>query len=343
MKRNLSLDILKIFACVAVISLHVTGVIIFHNLNNKFTIAHFIYYASVYAIPVFFMVNGYIMLNKSIINYKYIYKKILNILLVVFSWNVLYCAGYFVLKHQLINPLYYTYGSLFLMKTFFTQFWFFGSLIIMYLCLPILHKSFNYSDKKSIFLTLTAVIFCFAIDLINILFANFQKSIFEINVIQPLRIWTWLAYYLLGGLLGKKNITVKVISAISLKINIILTFIMTIIVVAYQYNIGKLLYHSQSGEFFYVNAFVFIWSLSIMILMLRLEIKDSWIIKLLQENIIGIYIIHGVVISVIFKFMPIVKSNPYINISSIFLVFLCSLFVSFIIQKIPIIKRIVSV
>lgn len=59
--RNIGLDLLKVFSCVGVIALHssITG----FTLDN-FNISAYIYYLGTYFIPLFFMVNGYFLLNK---------------------------------------------------------------------------------------------------------------------------------------------------------------------------------------------------------------------------------------------------------------------------------------
>ena len=56
-KRNLSLDVLKLLACFSVVVLHVFGRKI--NIGNSI-----FYYIATFAIPVFLMVNGYLKINK---------------------------------------------------------------------------------------------------------------------------------------------------------------------------------------------------------------------------------------------------------------------------------------
>ena len=87
-ERNLQLDILKIMACFAVVVIHVTGIITF-NMRSKYSINHTLYYLSGFAVPIFFIVNGYFQLNREKVKYTYAMKKIGNILAVVFVWNLI--------------------------------------------------------------------------------------------------------------------------------------------------------------------------------------------------------------------------------------------------------------
>ena len=83
-KRNVNLDGLKLLACFAVIGLHVFT----YNYNN--TIITYIHYMCGYAVPIFFLVNGYLILNKKEVTYTYTAKKILKILFLVVLWNLFF-------------------------------------------------------------------------------------------------------------------------------------------------------------------------------------------------------------------------------------------------------------
>ena len=70
--RNLGLDLLKIFSCI--------GVVILHSTRPGFNLEHYnisayLYYLATYAIPLFFMLNGYFLLNKKKLPYSYVFNK----------------------------------------------------------------------------------------------------------------------------------------------------------------------------------------------------------------------------------------------------------------------------
>lgn len=61
MKRDVGLDLLKILGCFAVITLHVGG-----SSTDLLNLA--LYYMASCAVPIFFMVNGNLLLNKHSLN-----------------------------------------------------------------------------------------------------------------------------------------------------------------------------------------------------------------------------------------------------------------------------------
>lgn len=149
--RNLGLDLLKIFSCIGVVALHSTmpGFTL-----EQYNVSAYLYYLGTYAIPLFFMVNGYFLLNKKELTYSYVFSKIAGILTVVSVWNILI---WLVRRDFTVNPLRKIIGSL-VQKGYFYQFWFFGSLIIIYLTLPIIKKEFEKSYSYFVILLILIVI-----------------------------------------------------------------------------------------------------------------------------------------------------------------------------------------
>ncbi|MDE7265771.1 MAG: polysaccharide biosynthesis C-terminal domain-containing protein, partial [Clostridia bacterium] len=81
-KRDLGLDALKILAC--------AGVVILHTLDRSSgTAAQILYYLGTVSIPLFFMVNGALLLNKDKITFKYCILKIVKIILITLFWSTL--------------------------------------------------------------------------------------------------------------------------------------------------------------------------------------------------------------------------------------------------------------
>jgi surface polysaccharide O-acyltransferase-like enzyme len=338
MKRNLGLDLLKIIACFSVIILHVSGIIA--TKNNNYTINHILYYMAGLAVPVFFMVNGNLLLNKSNINYNYVFRKIVNIILVVFSWNMLIFFGKLIINKKITNPFVNTASNL-IQKGYFWQFWFFGSLIIIYLLLPMLYKYFK-NIKSAIIITVILIIISLAIDLLSIIRSVHGSSIIQVHVIQTFRLWTWFAYYLLGGLLGKKEIKEYIIRHINISLNWTIFIISLITISIYQFNM-RFIYNNSHAEFFYDNILTFIYILSLFILIYRqnFEKYKSKIVNLLSNNIMGIYIIHVTIIKIFTHFNKF--DTTILNICLIFLVSICSSIIVIIISKLPLVNKLVKI
>lgn len=83
--RNINLDLLKVLACVGVVLLHTTmgG----FKETGSWNLLAYLYYLGTYSIPLFFMINGYLLLGKREITYLYILQKVKWILITVSSWT----------------------------------------------------------------------------------------------------------------------------------------------------------------------------------------------------------------------------------------------------------------
>lgn len=331
--RNLSLDLLKVLACFCVVVLHTVG-------NDVNVVNSSIYYIAGCAVPIFFMVNGNLLLNKTCLDYRYVLSKIKNIIIVVLSWNLV-ISSLFLIKGKGFNPIIESLKSL-IQQGYFYQFWFFGGLLIIYSILPIIHKIFI-DNKKSIQLTTIFISVCIIIDVTSLISCYLGYNIIQTYFIQTFRVWTWMAYFLLGGLLGKNEIKNYINNRISVKMNSIILIIMTIIIVFYQYNIGHYLYKNLYAEYFYDNIFTFIWILSLFNLVYRcnFKLKKETTIKVIIENIMGIYILHATVINIINRFYNF--NVGYINIILTICVFTVSLLASFIINKIPYMNKMLRI
>lgn len=327
--RNINLDLLKVLACVGVVLLHTTmgG----FKETGSWNLLAYLYYLGTYSIPLFFMINGYLLLGKREITYLYILQKVKWILITVSSWSFIV---WLFKRDFTTNPIKKIVGSL-IQRGYFFQFWFFGALILIYLCLPILRQFLNSkrSYLYSLYLLMTiGLIF----ELSNILL---QMPI-QTYVIQTFRLWTWFFYYLLGGYIAQFTIEeiesrfknwMKIVSILLLLISPIILFF-----------IAKTIYHNLFAEYFYDTLFVKVSTLGIFltILMLTLNENRRESIVSLSNQTMGVFIIHTYIMKVWEKVLG-------FNFVGAYLLFaLFTLSVSFIIvgmlMKIPYFNRIVK-
>ncbi|HEU6120593.1 acyltransferase family protein [Streptococcus pneumoniae] len=327
--RNINLDLLKVLACVGVVLLHTTmgG----FKETGSWNLLAYLYYLGTYSIPLFFMVNGYLLLGKREITYLYILQKVKWILITVSSWSFIV---WLFKRDFTTNPIKKIVGSL-IQRGYFFQFWFFGALILIYLCLPILRQFLN--SKRSYLYSLSLLMTIGLIfELSNILL---QMPI-QTYVIQTFRLWTWFFYYLLGGYVAQFTIEeiesrfknwMKIVSILLLLISPIILFF-----------IAKTIYHNLFAEYFYDTLFVKVSTLGIFltILMLTLNENRRESIVSLSNQTMGVFIIHTYIMKVWEKVLG-------FNFVGAYLLFaLFTLSVSFIIvgmlMKIPYFNRIVK-
>lgn len=327
--RNINLDLIKIIACIGVVLLHTTmpG----FKETGQWNYSSYLYYLGTYSIPLFFMVNGYLLLGKNEISYSYILQKIKWILVTVSIWTLII----WIYKRDFSqNPIKKVLGSL-LQRGYFFQFWFFGALILIYLCLPIL-KRFLKSKNRYLLVLSLLVIIGFVLELTNYLL---QKPV-QVYVIQTFRLWTWFFYYILGGFIAQFNLAnlrscfknwMKVVT-------LVLLFISPFIL----YVLAKDIHHNLYAEYFYDSIFVKIVSLGFFLTVLTFDLntdKNRWIIYI-SNQIMGVFIIHTFVMKVWEKLVGFSFAGAYL----LFLIFTLS--VSFavvgILIKIPYFNRIVK-
>lgn len=80
MDRDISLDAIKLVACIFVCTLHTIGM--FMSESSDFHLSYLLFYMSGIAVPLFFMVNGFLLAPKDG-GMKYYYRKIFNIVKIV--------------------------------------------------------------------------------------------------------------------------------------------------------------------------------------------------------------------------------------------------------------------
>lgn len=321
-KRNVNLDLIKTLACICVVGLHAVGM-------GNYTI----YYLCDCGVPLFFLVNGYLLFSKGKIDYHYTFHKIFNILKVVFLWNFTITIPVFVFRHKIANPFKLTVNSL-LQRGYLWHFWFFGALIIIYLLLPIFHHFFfpktNYHKAGCIILMCTCIVLS-AVSMIK----GFPIQKF---IPQSLRLWTWLFFFLTGGLLAVSS---PVKHHLSLITHSILLFIFTVINNVVVKKIGLFLIHERLAEFFYDDITSIIWYILLFTFLLRIPIKESLapLISNLSQLTMGIFIIHPLLLTVL-STLYIPSGALTIIIFWLGIVF-SSLIISFGLSKIPIINNMI--
>ncbi|WP_420196363.1 acyltransferase [Lapidilactobacillus dextrinicus] len=342
-KRIIGIDLIKCIACISVILLHVSMPVFYQN-KIEFSTASvlpskILYYLGTCAVPLFFMANGFFILNKKEISWSYIKKKILLIMVPVISWNLLLFIGYIVKGEFNKNLIFVILGSL-LQKGFFFQFWFLGSLIILLLIAVFLNKLLKKSKKKYIMILIMLILLASILDVIN----HFSGSLpVQSHVIQTFRLWTWIMYYMLGGLIGNLYFSSDWFQDIlQHKKNILGSFlIITILFLAYAIINIKFI-QTPYAEYDYDNLIFMIWTVLIFIMCLsitKFSVTSTKIIELISKYSFGIYIVHVPILKVFRHFIELNSFST--NILGILFVFAGSFVLVYLLSKIPIIRKLV--
>jgi surface polysaccharide O-acyltransferase-like enzyme len=331
-QRNANLDLIRILACIAVVGLH--------TLQKDLSVFNStLYYICGFAVPVFFMASGYILLNRGCISFRYSIRKCCSVLRVVVLWAaIVFMGSIFIdfmrgsLDSHIVVPYVKLVVKSLLQKGILWQFWYFGALMIVYLCVPLLSK--NAEILKWIWVT------CLGIGCLLQLSSYFIGTPLQSYCIQTFRLWTWIQYFILGGLCGRvlrqpsRNIT--------LRTHMYCLMAATAFVVIYQNIVGRFLLHNLYAEYFYDSIFTVLWVVILFkwIMRLNLSAELSNVIKRLSPLTMGIYIIHPLVIRVAKHYIEI--DSPLLSLVYFVAVLLASGMLAGIVSRIPIANKLIK-
>lgn len=212
--RNLSIDLIKIVALLGVICLH-TEIKFYEN-----PLAQCLYMTAVVSIPLFFMVSGFLLYGKDTVGFGYSARKICGILrfvLVVTSFFWLVSGA----RHG--EPyLRYAIGG-FLQEGPFFVFWYLGAMMMLYALFPILQRIYNGYPRAFVTLMVTLGVLANAIFV-----ANFFGIHIENSIIQTFRLWNWLFYFNLGGIVRHCPVKSSTITVVALLVvNYLFQYLLT--------------------------------------------------------------------------------------------------------------------
>ncbi|EHG12528.1 acyltransferase [Streptococcus sp. SN3] len=286
--RKIGLDFLKIFACIGVVLIHTTIWGFTNTVNGidmigQFNLYSYLFYLGVYAVPIFFMLNGYFLLQKKQLSYTYMFNKIKGIILVTVFWNLIIWIFKADFAQNPIRKIFEAFNQ----GGYLPQFWFMTSLLIIYLSLPYLAAILN-SEKRYFILLFVLLSIGFLVEGLNL-----SGKIIQYKIPQYLRLWTWYFYYVLGGYLSLPNN--RILHFLNIKRN--QNFVISLVLLSpiYLFIISKYFYHTISVEYFYDSIFVKVLCLGIFILFFNLHLsstKFNNLVYFLSSLTMGVYIVH---------------------------------------------------
>ena len=292
--RNRQVDLLKIIACIGVVGLHTFWI-------EGSAVSAALYYLCGFAVPVFFMSSGYFLLNRGEVNPLYSARKIVRVGKVILCWTAISAVGgvctdvahHTLSYHTLLYWPTITFRAL-LQKGSMWHFWYFGTLILLYLCLPLLTRFRKYLSH--VWMALVLLGFVLQVS------SYWVGTPLQMYVRQTFRLWTALQYFLLGGLTGGDHF--NHVKKMAVKRHGIVLAVVTVFVVIFQYTAGRHLLHNHFAEYFYDSPLMVVWVLLLFTFVLKLVCSDAvnqWMSHIAPLTM-GIYIIHPLLIRMTSQF-----------------------------------------
>ena len=278
-KRNDGIDFLKALCMIAVVSLHSQRSIITGTVNNVV-----LYYIARFAMPCFFMINGYLVLNREEFTFGYYKKKILNMIRVLLSGGgIAFVYTLISLRDGVDSAVYNAIKCI--LGYYVIPFWWIYTFAIIYTILLFsFQKVKNYIQEIVIIL----LIICFAIDLFSF-FEIFVRNGYFIQaaVSQRFRIWTWLMYFCLGYLLGNLEKTKKDMRYVAPGV-----IIMSGVVLILQCLVCKDYLGRINSEYLYDNMLLVIWVSLLFLLFTNRTKQLGKVTRSFCNNSFGIFMLH---------------------------------------------------
>lgn len=339
-ERYIYIDIIKIVAILGVILIHVadqykTQIAV---TSNKWGAMNFWIAIGRFSVPAFVMCSGILFLNKVKLSYKEVFCKYIPRLVIAFViWTLIYALKKANFDfNKAIKILYKGIPR--------AHLWFLIMITGLYIITPIIRIFIKNAKKKDIeyFLLIAFIIqslipFLFEFPKLNWI-KNYYKHLY------PSVVTGYIGYYVLGYYLNKYDLSKKK-KIICIFLGIV-SIISTVILNMWK---SKMLNKPISNFFneFYPN--IVFYSVFIFIVVkevcskINFKDKAKKIIGTIGKNIFGIYLVHMLVKDFFDVFnINALMGNAYISIPIVLLLtFIGSLTITYIISKIPIIKRII--
>lgn len=284
--------------------------------------------ASGFPIPLFFMVSGYLMFSREP-NVGYAVKKILKILRFLIEF-----VGIFWLLACMPKGSCIIYWPKFVALAMLQEgplpvFWYFGAMCILYALLPLL----LYLDKRFPKFLIIFVASLFVIE--NLVFVLNCMIGLDQKIHQSLRVWNWLFYFSLGGLLLKHKSSFSKVK-VSFWYILLLAMCYTIFysVVKSHFPIMK------NTDLCYGNFICTLYALSIFAYSMQHTIYKSKLISQLSPLFLPVYSLHLFVYEYYFDYVNLGvlgEASPFIDFILVALATIC---ISWCIMRTPILNRI---
>lgn len=156
-KRIVYVDILRILSIVAVIILHYTAEVLTntnHFNSSSWWISNGFNSISRFAVPVFFMISGAMILRTNITSYREFYRKrVVPLLIPLLTWSLIYGLynQYYVMKSKLSASAFIVdFGYRLLTDRNYVHLWFLYAIIAIYMTVPLISKFIKACSEKDL-------------------------------------------------------------------------------------------------------------------------------------------------------------------------------------------------
>lgn len=346
--RILYIDILRVIACLSVIMIHSSATYVVKDFGSfNFWIGNILDGFASIGVPIFVMISGTLMLDK---NYEFSKKKLIKhiIRMIIFfiCWSAVYCVIYNIVGQILVE-----HKSIDIIKVIGSfirghyHLWFIYLIVGLYLIVPLLRLWVKDENKKYVkYFIILSIIFTYIIPQIISIGSNYSNLFFYLNDIMENNIQLkyvggFTTYFILGWYINnydfKNNKIIYILGGVGFITSVVGTYILSA-------STGKAIqmYESLSLNVLFQAVAVFT---IIKMKFINRQNKDNKFINSISKYSLGIYAIHALSVEIMYKILDKIGFGiAIINIPLVFIIsFVTAYLSSFILSKIPILKKIV--
>ena len=336
MEKKGYIEWLRVISMVAVVFTHIgstahtdfpntyygsMGGVLFQSIVN---ISHF-------AVPVFFMITGALLLDsqKEITINKILKKYVLRYcwVLLIFGWGFSYLELFAQTKKIIISDFFISFVNMLQGKTW-AHMWYLYTLIGMMLILPIMRAvTKKCSQKEIIYILVILFAFTSVFPIIDSIFGFNFGIVFPINSV-------YMLYMFIGYLIDSINLKVSwpIFCVVEVLCIIILIFL------AY-FDVMQGLSIPMAS---YNSPLIIIFSVMLFNQMKLMNPSTNMIVRFLSYVSFGVYITHMIWINLAFKFLKLDPTKPtsLTGIAIAIVALVLSVLLTWILKKMPIFKKI---
>ena len=346
-KRDYSLDFLRIIACIMVVGIH-TAMEGWYNISPRtytWTVLNF--YDTLFrpGVPLFLMISGSLFLRKKNIDFKRLWtKNILHLAVIYIVWVIFYAVMNTGIKKSLVDPSQIwtiVFGS-----NPQYHLWYLRTLMNLYAIAPLLWILVRAMDKQ--LLKYYLILF--------FIFGSLRRTVYElpflpswlheqINLFVEMDLVGYSAYFMLGYFLVDKEIADR----FSIK-SLVITYIFTVLAAA-GLNQWIAVVDDWPTQALYGNFAipVVIESICLFLIVTKLysdiqlsAVQKKWLVRI-STSTLFVYLIHPFVIQRLGIYFHLYTTNYNVLFSvpiMVILVFILSSAVGMVLERIPILNRI---
>jgi len=304
MTRKNYIDYLRVLAILAVITIHVTGHYYgkFGDIDQiSWWFSNVVNSASRFAVPLFVMISGVVLLGKTTSTWEFYSKRGFRIFPAIIFWSLFFLAFDFFQEMDFDNLFWMVKIGLFSEGKAYYHLWYLSMYVCLMFFVPFINQFINgekptYSDLSILMLLFVSF---FTLNTIAI----GATEIIDINI-GWFKVFPWyIGYFILGYYLDKYAHRINVGSSVILAVLIIILIIAGALLNFYAVTKGIL------QDFFVFNNTalpVFIITALIFLLVKKNEryFKENKLITSLSEASFGMYLIHPFYLYFLRKLLP---------------------------------------